>query len=429
MTTWADRVPQHLVNAILGGRCIAFVGAGFSQPAVPGWTDFLVKLAHRLEITLAPPNNANALWFELIGQALRHAAGSADSFELHVKAVLDEHHALTDARSVAGRDTVSRRRDLLAEIPLKAILTTNFDNWLRGGVPEPRTYWDVLREDNGRWWDFPMSASDERPTVPIINLHGHANGSSENSPLVLGREDYRRRVYGEHGYTGFIRAAFAEYTVLFLGVSFTDAYLNELRSETLQFLHDPNGPLPWGYSIMKVDDSTREMPRLFLEHEGIHVLEITEFNQWDLWLEGIHARTSVRGRLTDLLRGQTIIWVDARPENNDEGRTLFESCGAIVTSVTSEHELDEVRDAGAALIVTQFGYMNPNDSRADRVLDRMQAWRRRPPVIVFASNDSPLVENRVRCLRRGAWEYACEWSELYRLIEVLFKRVPGRPNL
>ena len=45
---------------------------------------------------------------------------------------------------------------------------------------------------------------------------------------------------------------------------------------------------------------------------------------------------------------------------------------------------------------------------------------------VFAGPGEHVAKNRMACLRQGAWEYATGWSELYRLIEVLFGRVPGQ---
>jgi hypothetical protein len=68
------------------------------------------------------------------------------------------------------------------------------------------------------------------------------------------------------------------------------------------------------------------------------------------------------------------------------------------------------------------------EARALRVLDRVRGWPTRPPVIVFASRLTPpqaLRQNRLECLRRGAWEYTTVWSELYRYIELLFDRTPG----
>ena len=38
-------IPSRLVNEIRAGNCVAFVGAGFSAAAVPGWVNLLRALA------------------------------------------------------------------------------------------------------------------------------------------------------------------------------------------------------------------------------------------------------------------------------------------------------------------------------------------------------------------------------------------------
>ena len=47
-------VPQGLSDAILGGRCVAFVGAGFSAAArLPTWRSLLLAVADTGEVFVA----------------------------------------------------------------------------------------------------------------------------------------------------------------------------------------------------------------------------------------------------------------------------------------------------------------------------------------------------------------------------------------
>ena len=73
------RIPHRLVDEIAEGRCVAFVGAGFVMPTVPGWVDLLADLA-----TLTPPET-NALVDELYIRVFWHgrfnrAQKGADQF-------------------------------------------------------------------------------------------------------------------------------------------------------------------------------------------------------------------------------------------------------------------------------------------------------------------------------------------------------------
>ena len=427
----AYKVPVPLIDAILQGRCIAFVGAGFTTPAVPSWRTLLERLGERLGHPVIWPSDRApmALDFEVVGQSLRDKAKNDVLWEKHVKSVLEEHQLETPEKTAEAIHNVQKRCDLLRSIPFKAILTTNFDQWLPGGSAGPDTYWEILRDARGRWWELPTTQSAERPKVPIIKLHGDANGDPSRDAIVLSRSDYRRRLYGEHGYSNFLRAAFAEYTVLFMGVSFTDAYLNELRSETHSLLHraGQRRELPWGYNIfVKTSDDVIEFFRQHESIEGLVAPEPDGYGGFDKWLKAIAEKTSLTGRLRELLSGERIVWVDANPENNQRGSKLFRECSATVDSLASEHDLDEAKHKDATLIVTQFGYdKSTGDARAFHVLRKLSNWATRPPTIVFAASSDHVMTNREKCLRRGAWEYATAWSELYRLIEVMLGRVPG----
>ncbi len=90
----------------------------------------------------------------------------------------------------------------------------------------------------------------------------------------------------------------------------------------------------------------------------------------------------------------------------------------------SPDELNKKNHAGAHLLISNFGFRSatPLDAAVFDVLDRINEWKQeRPPVLVFASPDSGNT-NRKAVLRRGAWEYASGWSELFKLIELLFGR-------
>lgn len=141
-------VPTELVSSILHGRCIAFVGAGFSAPEVPTWTELLSLLAKRLEMTPDLPDAPDAFALEALGDQLQQRSGA--DWETHVQAVLAEARM---AKGKEGQVQVQRRAARLLQIPFKAILTTNFDP----SVPathqtlDPKVFCDVLRSSKSRW--------------------------------------------------------------------------------------------------------------------------------------------------------------------------------------------------------------------------------------------------------------------------------------
>jgi len=415
--------PAELVEAILKGRCIAFVGAGFAAMVMPSWEDLLRSLAAKLGLEFHPPDPGNALHYEALGQRLRDAA--KDHWEPLVQQVLRER---LETAPPDRRALLNQRREQLLRIPFKAILTTNFDPSLETSSTDlgPQVYGEVLREQRGRWWNAPPSPGDHEQRTPILKLHGDANGTGRHLPLVLGRADYRRLIYADRNYANFIRSAFAEYTVLFLGVSFTDAYLNELRSEVLHLVYPRGAKTPWGYAVV---NQPSPMLREFLRtDEGIELLATETHDGFDRWIEALAARTSISGRLNTLLSNRRVVWIDPNPQNNEEGRKLLSHTGA-VESLTSPDQLVAASHQDADLILTNYGHAGTGSSRAFELLDQIRAWPTRPPVIVFADgigSDAQLAGNRRECLRRGAWEYTTAWGELYRAIELVLGRVPGK---
>lgn len=424
--THSFQVPPALTKAILSGRCVAFVGAGFSADAVPTWTDLLTELARgsgevglsdRVSATLE--GGANALDYEACGQLVRQAFGTDEAFEQALQRLLESE----DARTAEGRTRVAKRVALLRQIPFDAILTTNYDAFPAGETPSAELYARVLRTER-YWWQRSMwDNSTDAPTSPVVKLHGSANGDPRNNPVVLAREDYRRLVYENGTYRNFIKTVLATRTVLFLGVSFTDAYLNELRSEVLAMLSsDGDDTVPLAFAVL--GDKTAMMCSYFHDHERVQVLNYAsgpnhDHSGFDRWLEAVRNATAVRARLRRLVEGRRVVWIDAKDADNALGmQILDEATGQSVTRLTSPSEL-RPEHFEADLLITRMGYRSAKDATAYEVLEQLRGEARRPPVVVFASG-LHAKENRREVLRRGAWEFASGWPELFRMIEVLF---------
>ena len=445
-------VPEALVDAILAGRCVAFVGAGFSRPAVPTWSDLLKELArklgedssedrqkagHEIFSWLEQLDRPSAFELESAGQSLRAAWGDTKQFEA----------AVQEAVRVEPTAEIVTRSKLLREIPFEAILTTNYDPILddpRGeasGYAPDACYLKVLRGLSPWWERVDWKDQAFRPRAQLIKLHGDANGNPELNPIVLGRRDYRGLLYKDSRYASFLRALFATRTILFMGTSFTDAYLNELRSEVLA-LRRPGDDAPLWYAL-RGDVSEREA-RYFRTDEGIHLLhyQVThkgpdgvvtqDFSGFNAWIEAIHAKTAARQRLQALLRAGSpaesrpkVVWVDPNTTNTDYGLKAFEDVGAEVVQLDSPQDLEQAAHQDARLLITRYGYPAQD---ALRVLETVATWGERPPVVVFGAGGEHAQENRATVLRHGAYEFTAGWKELFEVIERLFGRRVGEPS-
>jgi hypothetical protein len=413
-------VPDELVRAVREGECVAFLGAGFSAPVVPGWKELLEGIAGKLkaeprrEVLELLAGASHALDFEAAAEILRSGLGRV-GFD---RAVAD---ALRKTR--AGQHTMESRLRAIAEIPFAAVLTTNADAYLRGVPPAPETYGRLLRPDR-RWW----SEASWMPGASaqfVVKLHGDVE-DPERNPLVFSRSDYRERVYGTRGYGQFLRALVATRTILFVGVSFTDAYLNEIRSEVLSVIGRDHRV---GYAIS--NDVPAQKQAFFRDHEGIEILPYETrpapgggregWEGADAWLDALREKTSTRAMLGSVLAGKRVIWLDPEPENNAEGRKLMlEVAQQRGLDLQSPRTVAEALAAAKAkpsdLVLTRFGGQ-PGSSLFESFV---QGFRALPadlqaPVLVFAGVGDA-ARRRQLVYKLGGLGYVCSWPELFREI-------------
>ena len=56
---------------------------------------------------------------------------------------------------------------------------------------------------------------------------------SQPNTIVLSREGYRSLLHGQPNYRDFLKSVMMSRTILYIGFSFTDDYLNEVRSDVM----------------------------------------------------------------------------------------------------------------------------------------------------------------------------------------------------
>lgn len=417
------RIPDGLVAEVEAGRCVAFVGAGFAAPAVPAWTPLLREVA-----TTADLDPGQRRW---IAELLERS--SARDLEA-VAQILQDNMAdfgAAVARAVQASgdaDRIAERLRWLRGIPFDAIVTTNVDPHLVGAPPGRDAYRAALRRPANRWWDRRFWDGDAGPGgAPVIKLHGHAGGDAPD--LVFTQRDYRRRIHGSPGYLGFLRSLFATRTVLFMGVSFTDAYLNELRSEVLAMFDHRRGDPPLAYAIL--NDVGEAQAHHLAVHEGIAVLAFDshdgqDFRGFDDLLHALHRRTNPQAVLGQALAGRTILWVDAEPGNNQYGMRYLATAaheagggGTVEQKMTSQQALTWLATPGnsADLVITRWGHGSGHAGGAAGA-DLLRGMRRGnllAPVLVFAGADH-LEANRREAMALGATDHVAGWDDLFREI-------------
>ncbi|MFV8755374.1 SIR2 family NAD-dependent protein deacylase [Nannocystaceae bacterium ST9] len=434
--TRGPRCPEHLAGEIAAGNCVAFVGAGFSAAAkLPDWTTLLRRLAIKAD-RVAEVERALT---EHEGSEGRYLAAQLLEDKLERGGLID----CLRAELVGERGpTMERRLALLRRIPFRAILTTNFDGLLAGKVAGEDSYVDALRPESHRWWEEQFWRDDEsrRPGGPqVLELHGNLGG--ERDDVVLTRRDYRRRLYQDAGYQAFLRSVLATRTVLYLGFSFTDAYLSELRSEVLSLLDFRAGSPPVAYAV--VADAPLELREFYARHEGIAVLDYSSMNKrdfsgFDRWLETIVDATSPRRRFARLFAGQRVLWLDPHPANNAIVHRFFAAIAGeqqgiapveVVEVGLAEQARDQLRLAREHgrpfdLVISHWGELEKSVCEGEllangpRLLKLMRREDLRAPVVFF-STTTDLRSRRRLALSLGARAYCHTFQALFRELEAI----------
>ena len=211
--------PADLGAALSAGECVLFVGAGLSRGAgLPDWTELIERLAADLHVK--PPARFDYLdlaqWYrERFGRdALARAVG--DTF----------HHACA-----ALRPTLAHY--LLLSLPLKIIITTNYDNLLERALAGLKHYpTRVLRQE-----DVPHTGSGLG--VHVVKLHGDAAHPDE---IVITRDDYDEFFQRRPAMALLLEGLLLNRTFFFVGYGLKDPNFRQVYSRITRMLAEASRP-------------------------------------------------------------------------------------------------------------------------------------------------------------------------------------------
>jgi hypothetical protein len=442
-----ERIDGRLIAAIREGRCVAFVGAGFSAAAgLPRWGELIRFVASEQG---PGPLSAERAWVSALLD--RQPPPSSRELEMAAQLLYDalgEEVFCARLREALRAEPLPEAMRLrlkhLRGIPFRAIVTTNFDPLLPGMAPSPEAYRRLLREgrSSSPWREAvtrvalgegPADAPWEEGDSLVVQLHGRIDDARS---LVLTRAQYQRHLYGHPAYLTVLRALLGTSTVLFLGYSLTDAYLNEVRSELVEAFGGGGAagePLAWAI----IEGVSEVACRYYERHEGLGVIPYTRdenggHGAFDDLLRSIYERTNPIHRLGQLLRNRRVLWFDPHPERNALGRALMHAavvdCGeGGQTCLEEVATFDEVQRCLAGpgtfdVVISHWGDGLQPDGRsnAEALLREVSAGRAEghpvAPVLIFAGSEHE-AENRRRALTLGAAEYVSSWADLMAVLE------------
>ena len=250
----SEVLPEQLAKYLQRGRCVAFVGAGFSRPCgMPDWAGLMEALLQHARKHCGSSSERDKIDScarmlsegQLVNAAdeLRSLLRPAE-FSEFVRKQFDRHRFLAASDPIRQR-METRLRNLVAA-PWAGIITTNFDQLIDVFCPE----WFQCSGDD-RALGYVLSRN-ERFYVRL-----HSSGWPSN--IVLTAEDYYK-VYLTNPdirtIQPFLRAVMISHQLVFIGCSLEDRML-DLRKEMFVAFE---GEIPVAYALLP--DSQRNRDRV-----------------------------------------------------------------------------------------------------------------------------------------------------------------------
>jgi SIR2-like domain len=206
----ARRFPA-LVEELKSGDVTLFAGAGLSSNAgLPLWRELMLPLANELGLDPEADPTTIAQYYS----------------DAHVQGrYLLNSHIVRQLRTV--RPKFSFIHMLIKELPLRAIVTTNFDNLIeRALARDPERPHRVIISDED------LSYHSDRD-LPVIKANGCI---ARPESLVLTVQDFESYAERRPVLTGYLKNLMATSTLLFLGTSLREPAFGAFNTEVLHHL-------------------------------------------------------------------------------------------------------------------------------------------------------------------------------------------------
>jgi hypothetical protein len=289
-------IPEELSRRIRGGTAVPLIGAGLSRPSgISSWTELVARLRRTVEEELGEPVDQADLDLLETPRIYSQVTGSRQPL----------YDLLEEA--VGSKFKPNPLHSLLVDLPVRTILTTNWDLLIEEAVRSRRPC-NVIYDD------AKVSTWREGAALQLVKFHGSVTNSSS---IVFGEDDYHR-FYGGHGLLlQLVRNIIATRSIVAIGFGMRDTYVKLLFGEISRLAAGTTNP-----HYVVVPDKTSRLQGEYVRSAGFVVVRVPTSDADPYGVEGFLRE----------LHSSTSIFADDRRERGRlflrETRSLFKYMGA-----------------------------------------------------------------------------------------------------
>src|SRR3984893_2026606 len=205
-------IPHELVNAIVRGDAVLFIGAGLSIDAgLPGWNELLEPLANSINLPMALRTDPLK-----VAQYYQNKRG---------RNVL-LNHICEQTDTIGKAPTPNHMR--LARLGIHTWVTSNYDSLLEQTLHQAEMRFIKVVCDH----DLSTTSSE---TMTLIKLHGDRE---QPNTIVITQQDYETYFRHFPRVKQKLTSLLVDKTFLFIGYSINDPDFNQIQSEIVFDLKD-----------------------------------------------------------------------------------------------------------------------------------------------------------------------------------------------
>lgn len=243
----APAIPDELIARVRDGRAVPLIGAGLScASGIASWLELVARLRKAVGARLGREIAEDELDLFQTPLLYSHLQGTRQPLYDLLGEVVDE------------RFEPNSMHRLLAQMPVRSVLTTNWDQLIERAFDPIRPF-HVVSDD------MTVAGWNEAAAAQVIKLHGTiANPRS----IVFSEDDYQRLYTSESALLNLVKAILATRSVFAIGFSMNDAYVKMLFSQVSRLAGDTKNP----HYVIVPDAAPSDLRTEYLQAAGFIVV-------------------------------------------------------------------------------------------------------------------------------------------------------------